>query len=73
MEKRIQELIKMLNGLRDAALTHYLNELANFNAEKGSTRAVEAAGILHDLDKHVTNLEMEMKRIQSLERVMTNG
>lgn len=62
METELQEMINKLDGLRDEVLKNYTEELAKFTAENGNSKAAEKAGILHDLDKHITNLFMELNR-----------
>lgn len=73
MEERILELLKKLVGHRDQVLSFYLTALDNYVPKEGSMEAVGRAGMLHDLDKHITNLEMELKRIEAhaLQRMET--
>jgi hypothetical protein len=66
MKERINELINTLNAMRDEVLNNYLEALKRYSPEQGSVEAVERAGILHDLDKHITNLEMEVKRAEAV-------
>ncbi len=67
MKKRMEELINKLDVMRDEALNNYLGALDRFSPEKGSMEATERSGILHDLDKHITNLHMEIKRTEIFE------
>jgi hypothetical protein len=67
MKERIQKLIDRLDGMRDDVLARYLDALNEYSSETGSMPAVQRAGLLHDIDKHLTNLNMEMKRIDMLE------
>lgn len=66
MNDRLQALIDKLDVMRDDVLNLYLLELDNYTAAKGSMGAVERAGILHDLDKHITNLHGEIKRQEAI-------
>jgi len=69
MEERIVKQIERLVGMRDEVFALYLTALDSYSSQDGSMDAVERAGILHDLDKHITNLELEMKRIEALKVV----
>jgi hypothetical protein len=66
LEARLDKLIKELVGRREEVVEQYLDALSGYSALEGSLDAVRRAGILHDLDKHITNLEMEMKRLAAL-------
>lgn len=67
MKDRLKKLIEKLNGIRDEAIGFYLTELEAFTPNDGNPKAAMRAGIMHDLDKHITNLEMEVKRIEALD------
>ncbi len=67
MKERIIELITKLNGMRDQVLEAYLLELERFTPGEGNPQSVVRVGILHDLDKHVTNLELEVQRLEVTE------
>lgn len=69
MKQRIVDLLGVLNGHREVGLDLYLGALDKYVPKEGSIEAVERAGILHDLDRHITNLEMEVKRIEALKVV----
>lgn len=76
MKERLTELIKKLSGLRDEALGFYLDELDKFTAADGNVKAVYKIGIVTDLDKHITNLELEIKRMaayETMRSVIENG
>lgn len=67
MKDRIEALIGKLDVYRDSILGNYLTSLDHYDPENGSMDAVERAGLLHDLDKHITNLHMEMVRLDKLD------
>jgi HD superfamily phosphohydrolase YqeK len=69
MKDRIIERIKSMTEHRDRVMENYLVSLDQYDPNEGSISAVERAGILHDLDKHLTNLQMELKRINAIERM----
>lgn len=69
MIERIQKQIDRLEELREDVLVNYLAALDAYKADMGSMEAVERAGILHDLDRHLTNLRMEVRRIEALKGV----
>ncbi len=76
MRDKIQKQLSRLEGMRNDVLGLYLTDLEEFSVKTGSMAAVNSAGILHDLDRHITNLEMELKRMESLnlfETGVTNG
>ncbi len=58
---------------RDAVLERYLSGLDQYHPETGGLLAIERAGFLNDLDKHITNLELEVKRIETLETMQARG
>lgn len=64
MKERLEGLIGKLVGCRNLVLDNYLTELSAYDPSAGSMKAVERAGLLHDLDKHITNLHMELKRLE---------
>lgn len=69
MREKIEDRLRLLNSYREQVLSNYLGSLVNYNPKEGSLEAVEKAGLLHDLDKHITNLESELKRIELMERM----
>lgn len=69
LEERIDTLIKKLVGHRDLVLDNYLTALNGYDPKEGSMESIERAGIMHDLDKHITNLELEIKRIEAMKVV----
>lgn len=74
MIERLIELIRKLNEKRGEVVKHYLDELEHWTPREGSIAAIARAGILHDLDKHITNLELEIKRLEAIKQVEgTNG
>ncbi len=69
MRDRIIKLLEKLNGLRDEVIGFYLTEMEAFTPNDGNPKAAMRAGIMHDLDKHITNLELELKRIEVMEAI----
>lgn len=65
MKERIDKLIQKLSEERDAVLKQYLDSLDKYEGNK----AAEAAGHLHDLDRHITNLHLEIQRMKAEEAV----
>jgi len=69
MVERIEKLIGMLDAERDKTLNLYLEALENYDGH----RAADTAGALHDIDRHITNLHMELKRIGLAEQMPKLG
>jgi len=65
MEERIVKVIQALTVHRDVALKRYVESLESYDGH----RAADYAGELHDLDRHINNLEMEIKRTEALAHV----
>lgn len=68
MRERIEGLIVKLSEMREETLGFYLAELDKFTPNDGNPDSVMRVGILKDLDKHITNLELELKRMVAIER-----
>ncbi len=64
MIQRITKLIEDLDTKRDEVMETYLKSLEDYDGH----RAADNAGALHDLDRHVTNLHLELKRIQGMSK-----
>ncbi len=64
MKERIHQEIERLESMRDAILIRYLDALVDFTPDEGSMTAIGCVQILHDLDKHLSNLHWEIKRIE---------
>lgn len=62
LEFRLNKLIDDLTERRDKVLADYLNVLDSYDGG----RAADHAGMLHDLDKHITNCHLEIKRHQGI-------
>ncbi len=62
LEFRLTKLIDDLTERRDKILDDYLNVLNSYDGG----RAADHAGMLHDLDHHITNCHMEIKRLQGV-------
>jgi len=69
MKDRIKAALDKLNEIRDEVVNYYLTECEKFTANDGNPKSAYRAGLLHDLDKNITNLEMEMKRIAAIEKM----
>lgn len=66
MNERIEKLIEALTEKRSGLLEDYLVALENYD---GTMTAIEKAGLVHDIDKHITNLHQELSRAMSVERL----
>lgn len=69
MKDRIETLIDALNKKRDGILDEYilLCELYSTSPNtwnKQGEDLAKFAGLLHDIDKHITNLHLERKRLE---------
>lgn len=65
MQERIEKLISDLAAKRTEFLENYLTQLESFDPQK----VYEAAIPFHDIDKHMTNLQIELKRIKAEEAI----
>lgn len=76
MIERLEKLIGLLDQKRDSLLESYISSLEknveNPEWKDGSMGIIENAALIHDLDKHITNMHMEIKRIQAL-KVVANA
>lgn len=73
MKERMEKEIQRLTGMRDDILSKYLDALENFNAEEGGIPVIARASILHDLDRHITNLHLELRRFRLEEAGLTTA
>lgn len=68
MKERLEALLKKLTERRGKLLDGYLSDL---NADEWdnthSMNAVNSAGLLHDIDRHITNLTVELNRISPMQ------
>lgn len=62
LEFRINKLVDDLTDRRARILEDYLAVLEEYNGG----RAADHAGMLHDIDKHITNCLLEIRRLQGL-------
>ena len=62
LEFRLQKLIDDLTERREQVLNDYLNVLSEYDGG----RASDHAGMLHDIDHHITNCHIEIKRHQGI-------
>lgn len=65
MKERIDKLIQMLSQQREKVLDGYLTALENYDGP----RSFNSASELHDIDHHITNLHLEIKRMKAEEAV----
>lgn len=68
MQDRIEKLIGALDKKRDGLLGLYLGKLEAYAPTESGPQpqgmeSIEIAGLLADLDKHITNLYLELKRL----------
>lgn len=65
MKERLEKALEAMTKRRDDLLNEYLLSLETdvWDAQHSMT-AVETAGRLHDCDRHITNLELEIKRLE---------
>lgn len=74
MKEKIEKLIEALNKKRDGLLAKYLEKLeAYVPTEPGpqpqGLECINWAGLINDVDRHITNLELELKRKDALEKL----
>lgn len=62
--ENIKTALEKLDAMRSGILELYVNELMKWDQVNGNPEAAMRAGVLHDLDKHITNLMLEVKRIE---------
>lgn len=67
MKERLQNAVDLMTHRRDALLDTYLDSLLvdDWSSTRSMT-AVETAGCLHDCDRHISNLMMEIKREEQM-------
>lgn len=61
IKDQIEKLIGQLDAERDKILSLYLEALEDY---EGGV-AADCAGKLHDIDRHITNLHSELKRVKA--------
>lgn len=64
IEFRLNKIIDDLTARRETLLNDYLVVLESYDGG----RAADHAGMLHDLDKHITNCYMEIKRVEGMKK-----
>lgn len=62
MKERLEKLIGDLVKRREEILDTYLKTLVDYSGG----RAADEAGCLNDLDRHITNLHLELKRLGAI-------
>jgi len=69
MRERLDKILDELDQRRQAILEEYLQalEVPEWNS-MNSMKAIGPAERLHDLDRHITNIHLELKRLE-----LTNG
>lgn len=76
MKERLEKLIEALDKKRDGLLETYIVSLEknvdNPEWKDGSMGIIENAHLIHDLDKHITNLYSEIKREEAI-KVVANA
>ncbi len=61
--KRLEKALKKMTKCRESLIDAYLSSLERPDwSQENSMTAVESAGRLHDCDRHITNIVMELKR-----------
>lgn len=67
MKERLEKLIEALNKKREGLLEDYLAvlEASAPDIHNGSQAAIDRAGFIHDVDKHITNLHMELRHLKA--------
>lgn len=73
-KEQLQGLLTMLHDRRETLLNQYLADVgvSEWTNER-SMEAVNSAGRLHDIDRHITNITMEMNRIAPMQGEASNG
>lgn len=72
MEKEIiEKLIDTLSTARAGVMEQYVAVLTQYDIASGSVSGADWAGRIHDLDRHITNLHLELRRM-SAEKVVAN-
>jgi len=71
---RFEKLIDALNKKRDGLLEKYLEKLEKYvSTEPGpqpqGLECINWAGLINDVDRHITNLELELKRKDALDKI----
>lgn len=67
MKERLEKLIEHMDNQREVILNEYLASLDKYDGTSSSGMAsVNSAGMLHDLDRHITNLHLELKRLEAV-------
>lgn len=64
MKERIEKLIDALVKQRDGLLNEYLGILEDYSVtgpKASGLQCAESAGFIHDIDRHITNLHMELR------------
>lgn len=73
MDEEIKKLIDALNEKREGLLRNYLEKLNQYaKTEPGpqpqGLEAITWSGLVNDIDKHITNLYLELKRKKSMKK-----
>lgn len=69
MKERIEKLIDALVSKRDGLLDKYLGHLEAYAGTEAGPQpqgleSVNMAGLIHDLDRHITNLHQELRLLK---------
>lgn len=69
MIEQLKELITQLEIKRDGVMEQYITALQGYDVINGSVPAADWAARIHDLDRHITNINMEWRRLEALEKM----
>lgn len=69
MKERLENLLDKLNGRRDQILEEYLKILEDYDGHRAATNA----GALHDIDRHITNVILELKRMGAIGTILSEN
>lgn len=67
MLERLEKLIADLQTKREAILDGYLHALEVYDQSRPNVtlEAVNKANLIHDIDRHITNLYAEIERVRA--------
>lgn len=76
--ERIEKLIDALVKKRDGLLDLYLSKLELYAGTEPGPQpqgllAAETSGLINDLDRHITNLNLELKRAKAETKEVTHA
>jgi hypothetical protein len=70
-EEQLNQILGKLEAEREKVLERYLANLNAYSIESPNLTmdCVNAAGFLHDIDRHITNVNGEIKRIGAIKHM----